>query len=167
MIIKQNSRIQIHRITTAGNTFSVPPSEDFTDGNWSVNDLMLGEMGINLTDERVFIRTTSGILEFSIVGGLSALWERSGHNIVAKDDSSSPPIHPHVLPSADDACDLGTDELSPPQRWRNLLLSGYALMGNITEVEKLALNATNGMIIYNTSINKFQGYENGAWTNLI
>lgn len=25
----------------------------------------------------------------------------------------------------------------------------------------------NGTIIYNTSLNKFQGYENGAWANLI
>ena len=25
----------------------------------------------------------------------------------------------------------------------------------------------NGQIIYNTSTNKFQGYENGAWQNLI
>ena len=25
----------------------------------------------------------------------------------------------------------------------------------------------NGQIIYNTSTNKFQGYENGAWANLI
>lgn len=25
----------------------------------------------------------------------------------------------------------------------------------------------NGMIIYNTTTNKFQGYENSAWTNLI
>lgn len=25
----------------------------------------------------------------------------------------------------------------------------------------------NGQMIYNTTINKFQGYENGAWANLI
>jgi hypothetical protein len=25
----------------------------------------------------------------------------------------------------------------------------------------------NGQIIYNTTLNKFQGYENGAWVNLI
>lgn len=25
----------------------------------------------------------------------------------------------------------------------------------------------NGQLIYNTTLNKFQGYENGAWVNLI
>ena len=28
-------------------------------------------------------------------------------------------------------------------------------------------NVINGQLIYNTSTNKFQGYENGAWVNLI
>jgi len=27
--------------------------------------------------------------------------------------------------------------------------------------------ATNGMIVYNSTTNKFQGRENGAWVNLI
>jgi hypothetical protein len=30
-----------------------------------------------------------------------------------------------------------------------------------------ALTGANGMIIYNTTDNKFQGYENGSWANLI
>lgn len=28
-------------------------------------------------------------------------------------------------------------------------------------------NVINGQLIYNTSTNKFQGYENGIWVNLI
>ena len=28
-------------------------------------------------------------------------------------------------------------------------------------------NVINGQLIYNTSTNKFQGYENGAWVNLV
>ena len=40
-------------------------------------------------------------------------------------------------------------------------------MGNLTTTERDALTAANGMIIYNTTLNKFQGYENGAWANLI
>jgi hypothetical protein len=27
--------------------------------------------------------------------------------------------------------------------------------------------AANGDMIYNSSVNKFQGYENGAWANII
>ena len=45
--------------------------------------------------------------------------------------------------------------------------SGYVQFGSITTTERNALTAANGMVIYNTSDNKFQGYENGAWVNLI
>lgn len=41
------------------------------------------------------------------------------------------------------------------------------LLGNMTTVERDALTAANGMIVYNTTDNKFQGYENGSWVNLI
>lgn len=38
---------------------------------------------------------------------------------------------------------------------------------NLTTVERDALTPGNGDIIYNTTDQKFQGYENGAWANLI
>ena len=37
----------------------------------------------------------------------------------------------------------------------------------LTTAERDALTAENGDIIYNTTDNKFQGYENGSWANLI
>lgn len=37
----------------------------------------------------------------------------------------------------------------------------------ITTTQRDARQTTNGMIIYNTTTNKFQGYEAGAWVNLI
>jgi len=40
-------------------------------------------------------------------------------------------------------------------------------LASMTTTERNALTAANGMIIYNTTDNKFQGYENGSWTNLI
>lgn len=39
--------------------------------------------------------------------------------------------------------------------------------GSFTTTERDALTAANGMVIYNTSDNKFQGYENGSWVNLV
>jgi hypothetical protein len=37
----------------------------------------------------------------------------------------------------------------------------------LTTTERNALTPINGMIIYNTTDEKFQGYENSSWTNLI
>jgi|TARA_R100000008_G_scaffold42854_1_gene24735 hypothetical protein len=40
-------------------------------------------------------------------------------------------------------------------------------VASLTTTERDALTAVNGMIIYNSSTNKFQGYEGGSWANLI
>lgn len=40
-------------------------------------------------------------------------------------------------------------------------------MASFTTTERDLLSAQNGDVIYNTTDNKFQGYENGAWANLI
>ncbi len=44
---------------------------------------------------------------------------------------------------------------------------GYTQFGSLTTTERDALTAANGMVIYNTTDNKFQGRENGAWVNLV
>lgn len=41
------------------------------------------------------------------------------------------------------------------------------VLSRMTTAERNALTAVNGMLIYNVTDNKFQGYENGAWANLI
>ena len=45
--------------------------------------------------------------------------------------------------------------------------TGFVQFGSLTTVQRDALTAANGMVIYNSTDNKFQGYENGAWVNLI
>jgi hypothetical protein len=49
----------------------------------------------------------------------------------------------------------------------NARATGFIQFGSLTTTERDALTAANGMVIYNTSDNKFQGYENGGWVNLI
>ena len=46
-------------------------------------------------------------------------------------------------------------------------VSGEVLLGRLTTTQRDALTAVNGMILYNSTDNKFQGYEDGAWVNLI
>ena len=45
--------------------------------------------------------------------------------------------------------------------------TGALLVSRLTTTQRGALTPTNGMILYNSSTNKFQGYEAGAWVNLI
>jgi hypothetical protein len=69
--ITQYSRISHHTITgSASATFSVPASEDFTDGTWTVADLALSEIGINEDSKTAYIRIDNEIKEFSFNPGL-------------------------------------------------------------------------------------------------
>jgi len=45
--------------------------------------------------------------------------------------------------------------------------SGALLLSRMTTVQKNALTPINGMVLYDSTLNKFQGRENGAWVNLI
>ena len=45
--------------------------------------------------------------------------------------------------------------------------TGFVQLPSLTTTQRNALTAANGMIVYNSTLDKFQGYENGAWANLI
>lgn len=38
---------------------------------------------------------------------------------------------------------------------------------SLTTAQIANVSAANGDMVYNSSLNKFQGYENGAWVNLV
>ena len=65
----QDSRIRIKRSTVAGAIPTVAPSSDHTDGTWGVNDVYIGELYLNDTDQRLFVRTTGGVVEIATGGG--------------------------------------------------------------------------------------------------
>ena len=48
----------------------------------------------------------------------------------------------------------------------NAKVTGFVQFGSLTTIQRDALTAENGMVIYNTTDNKFQGYQNGVWINL-
>ena len=45
--------------------------------------------------------------------------------------------------------------------------TGSLLVPRMTTTQKNALTPANGMIVYDSTLDKFQGYEAGAWANLI
>ena len=45
--------------------------------------------------------------------------------------------------------------------------TGAFVLNRLTTTQRDALTPINGMLIYNTTLAKFQGYEAGVWTNLI
>ena len=125
-------------------------------GNWKqildtdtvLNDLF--DTNINTVQSGQFLKwsgtqwinddfTTSGTLSFSSL-------ETSGTGTITLDSAST-----LTLNSADGTRVTG-GAFRPPV---------------LTTTERNALTAGNGDIIYNATDNKFQGYENGAWVNLI
>ena len=69
--ITQYSRLSHHTLSgSASATFSVPPSEDFTDGTWNVNgtELALSEIGINEDSKKAYIRINDEIKEIQFTG---------------------------------------------------------------------------------------------------
>ena len=45
-------------------------------------------------------------------------------------------------------------------------MTGFVQFGSLTTTQRDALTAANGMVIYNSTTNKFQGRANGAWVDL-
>lgn len=67
--LTQYSRISHHTIYgLTGSTFSIPESEDFTDGSWDIYDLALSEIGVNETDKKAYMRIDNEVKEFVWAG---------------------------------------------------------------------------------------------------
>ena len=48
----------------------------------------------------------------------------------------------------------------------NAKMTGFVQFGSLTTTQRDALTAADGMVIYNSTTNKFQGRANSAWVNL-
>ena len=62
----QSARIKHHTSTTDG-TFTVPASEDFTDGSWDKWDLAKSEIGVIDSQDQVYVRIDTTVREFVLV----------------------------------------------------------------------------------------------------
>jgi len=67
MKINQYSRISHHTITgSQSKTFTVPTTEDFTSGNWTIYDLALSEFGVNEYYQTAFLRVGSQVKQIEL-----------------------------------------------------------------------------------------------------
>ena len=130
--IDQYSRLKHHRISTSGQSFTIPTSEDHTDETWLATDLYIGEIGINVTDDKVWMRTNNGIVQ--IATGTSSTGSTSSTAAIFV--FNSPDIQIGSTYSADSLSprsgyytDLGTTTY----RWKNIYLGGAA--NNLTTID--------------------------------
>jgi hypothetical protein len=121
--IDQYSRLKHHRVSTSGQQFTIPTSEDHTDETWLATDLYIGEVGINITDDTMYFRTNNGIVQVATGtssggtgSGTSNIWNFSSPNIVIGSTYSAD----SVSPRSGYYTDLGTSTL----RWKDLYLGG-------------------------------------------
>ena len=154
--IDQFSRILHHRISTSGQTFTVPTSDDHTDETWISTDLYIGELGINISDDKIYMRTNNGIVQIatgtSSGGSTSSVaqpWTFTAPNISISSTYSADAI----LPRSGYYTDLGSTSL----RWKDLYLGGSST--GYTTIN------TNGGLILKDSANNILTTNNAVSSN--
>lgn len=134
--IDQYSRFRMHRTTISGQLFTVPLSNDHSDETWLSTDLYIGELGINVTDDTIFMRTNNGIVQLASNGatgsGNADVFIFSTPNIVIGSTYSADSLSPR----SGYYTDLGTSTL----RWKDMYLGGAA-NGRTT------INVNGGMLL--------------------
>jgi hypothetical protein len=142
--IEQYSRIINHAISTSGAVFTVPTSNDHTDETWLATDLYVGEFGVNVTDDKVYVRTSNGIIPVST----GATTSGTGTNIFVY---SSPDILIGSTYSAASISPNGvyyTDLGSTSKRFKNIYIGGSSTTKSVIDVNGgVAMNDTTGGIL--------------------
>jgi hypothetical protein len=59
---EQNARVQLKYTTLSGDTPTIAPSTDHTDGNWNATDIYVGEVMINASTDAMWFRSLNGII---------------------------------------------------------------------------------------------------------
>lgn len=140
--IEQFSRLLMHRVTGQGVTFTNPTSNDHTDETWSDTDLYIGEIGINVTDDTIFMRTNNGIVQIATSTASSGtasvgLWIINGSNQLQIGSTYTPGA---IVKGSGYFTDLGSSTL----RFKDLYLGGSS--------DKLTtINVNNGFTLRDAS----------------
>ena len=142
--IEQYSRIINHAISTSGAVFTVPTSNDHTDETWLATDLYVGEFGVNVTDDKVYVRTSNGIIPVATGSTASG----TGTNILV---FNSPNINIGTTYSANSLSPNGvyyTDLGTTSNRWKDLYLGGSGTTKALIDVNQgVAMSDIDGGIL--------------------
>jgi hypothetical protein len=76
------SRLLFKRSAQAGVVPTINTGSTFPDDTWASTDIIIGEGFINTVDDRMWIRTDNGIVEFSLSGISSANYFTTGATLV-------------------------------------------------------------------------------------
>lgn len=147
--IDQFSRIIHHRLTAAGAQFTIPSSNDHTDETWASTDLYIGELGINITDDKVFVRTNNGIVQLTTATSSSGsnIWVFSGTEVqIGGSYSNATAITKASTATA--SVDLGTTT----KRFGNVYIGDTTddkAIINVKDKLQIRDNANNSILTYN------------------
>jgi hypothetical protein len=149
--IEQYSRIINHAISTSGSVFTVPTSNDHTDETWLATDLYVGEFGVNVTDDKVYVRTSNGIIPVAT----GSTGSGTGASILV---FNSPNINIGTTYSANSLSPNGvyyTDLGTSANRWKDIYLGGSATTKALIDVNQgVAMSDVDGgILVTNDTIN--------------
>lgn len=149
--IEQFSRIINHAISTSGAVFTVPTSNDHTDETWLATDLYVGEFGVNVTDDKVYVRTSNGIVQLTTgstnsTAGSNILIFNSPNIQIASTYSAS-----SLSPNGTYYTDLGASSI----RWKDLYIGGSSTtVGTINANGSLVIKeASKNILTTNGAVN--------------
>lgn len=134
----------------------------------SVLDMVYGDDATDLSaysgkisDIRFATEGTDGRKSYDIITAYT-----NGLVIAHNDDGTTFPLETLNVINKDGVALGGINPAARLDVRGDAIVSGFTQFGSLTSVERDALTAANGMVIYNTTNNKFEGYQNGAWINL-
>jgi hypothetical protein len=148
-------------------TYTPPDLSSYLTSISGLNNSLLTNDSNFLTSATLDEVTTSGATTTNAIttGNITSTGNISGVDITSTGDVT---VGGDLVTSGSGTPELQSDnEILLTAATRVQVSSSPFRVAELTQTAINALIAANGDIVYNADTNKFQGYENGAWVNLI